>query len=305
VSATTRTKRPVRLGLRSVAIHGHEIGYRTAGSGPVIVLVHGLASSSETWGRVMPGLAEHATVIAPDLIGHGDSAKSLGDYSLGALANGVRDLLIALGHERATLVGHSLGGGVVMQFAFQFPERTERMVLVDSGGLGRELAPYLRALSLPGLEWVLPPAFDHRIGDAGDTVLGLLRRIGVKPTPSFEESWRVYRSLGDGETRRAFFHTLRASVDLAGQRPNALDRLYLMEEIPTLIVWGERDATIPVRHAYAAHAAMPRSRLEVFEAIGHLPMHESPRRFVEVVEDFMATPAAHSTAARTSRTSSP
>jgi pimeloyl-ACP methyl ester carboxylesterase len=305
VSTPTRTEKPFRLGLRSVRIHGHEIGYRTAGAGPVVVLVHGLASSSETWGRVMPGLAEHATVIAPDLIGHGDSAKSLGDYSLGALANGVRDLLIALGHERATMVGHSLGGGVVMQFAFQFPERAERMVLVDSGGLGRDLAPYLRALSFPGLEWVLPPAFDRRVRGAGDALLGLVRRVGIKPTPSFEESWRVYQSLGDGEARRAFFHTLRASVDLAGQRPNALDRLYLMSEIPTLIIWGERDSTIPVRHAYAAHAAMPQSRLEVFEAIGHLPMHESPRRFVEVVQDFMATRAPHSTAARTSRTSRP
>ena len=293
----TQTRAPVGVeadvddqpDLRSVSIHGHEIGYRTAGTGPVIVLVHGLASSSEAWGPVMPALAEHATVVAPDLIGHGTSAKSLGDYSLGALANGVRDLMIALGHERATLIGHSLGGGVVMQFAFQFPERTERMVLVDSGGLGRDLAPYLRALSFPGLEWVLPPAFDHRVLKAGDAVLGLLRRVGIKPTPSFEESWRVYQSLGDGEARRAFFHTLRASVDLAGQRPNAMDRLYLMAEIPTLIIWGERDATIPVAHGYAAHEAIPQSRLEVFEAIGHLPQHEAPRRFVEVVRDFMAS----------------
>ena len=273
--------------LRHISIHGKPIGYRIAGSGPAIVLVHGMASSSETWGRVMPGLAEHATVIAPDLIGHGGSPKGGGDYSLGALANGVRDLMVALGHPRATLAGHSLGGGVVMQFAFQFPERCDRIILVDSGGLGREVGLALRVLSFPGLEYVLPPAFDRRVRSAGDAGVGVVRRVGVKPPRSFDEAWRIYDTLGDAETRRAFFDTLRAVVDLKGQRPNALDRLYLMERVPTLIIWGERDAVIPVDHAYAAKEALPSCRLEVFERVGHMPQHDAPERFVQVVLAFL------------------
>jgi pimeloyl-ACP methyl ester carboxylesterase len=277
------------LDLQHISIHGHDIGFRTAGSGPVVVLIHGLASSSETWGRVMPALAERTTVVAPDLIGHGGSAKALGDYSLGALANGVRDLLNALGHERATLVGHSLGGGVAMQFAFQFPDRCERMVLVDSGGLGREVALYLRALSFPGLEYLLPPVFAPRVRAVGVSLFGLFRRVGLRPSATMEEGLRVYEALGDGATRQAFFHTLRAAIDLAGQRPSALDRLYLMAAVPTLLIWGERDSIIPLRHGEAAHQALPGSILEVFEGIGHQPQQEAPERFVRVIVDFIGS----------------
>src|SRR4029077_19878319 len=141
--------------VRHLEIHGHRVAYRTGGGGPVILLVHGVARGSATWRFVMPALAERFTVIAPDLVGHGESEKPRGDYSLGAFASGVRDLLLALGHERATLVGQSFGGGVVMQFAYQFPERCERLVLVSSGGLGDEVNLLLRLLALPGAELVL------------------------------------------------------------------------------------------------------------------------------------------------------
>ena len=137
--------------LREIVLHGHRVFFRSAGSGPVLVLVHGITSTSATWANVLPYLAERFTVIAPDLLGHGESAKPRGDYSLGAYASGIRDLLLALGHERATFVGHSLGGGVAMQLAYQFPEHCERLVLVSSGGLGREINALLRAASLPGL----------------------------------------------------------------------------------------------------------------------------------------------------------
>ena len=141
--------------LRTATIHGSSVGYRTAGEGPVVVLIHGMAGSSTTWEPVIPLLAHECTVVAPDLLGHGGSAKPAGDYSLGSLASGVRDLLVALGHERATIVGQSLGGGVAMQFAYQFPERCERLVLVSSGGLGSEVSLGLRLLTLPGAEYVL------------------------------------------------------------------------------------------------------------------------------------------------------
>ena len=142
--------------LQEVTLHGHRVGFRIAGEGPLIVLIHGITSTSDVWLEAMARLAERYTVVAPDLLGHGRSAKPRGDYSLGAYASGARDLLGVLGFERGTVVGHSLGGGIALQFAYQFPEYTERLVLVSSGGLGKEVHPLLRAAALPGAELVLP-----------------------------------------------------------------------------------------------------------------------------------------------------
>ena len=140
-----------------VTLHGHRVGFQKAGDGDeLIALLHGITSTADAWREVMPRLAERYTVVAPDLIGHGRSAKPRGDYSLGAYAAGVRDLLALLGFERATVVGHSFGGGIAMQFSYLFPEYVERMALISSGGLGREVHPLLRAAVLPGSEWVLP-----------------------------------------------------------------------------------------------------------------------------------------------------
>ncbi|MDP9335876.1 MAG: alpha/beta fold hydrolase [Actinomycetota bacterium] len=270
-------------------IHGHRVGYRSAGSGPVIVLVHGMAGSSATWRFVMPALAERFTVVAPDLVGHGESEKPRGDYSLGAFASGVRDLLLALGHERATLVGQSFGGGVAMQFAYQFPERCERLVLVSSGGLGDEVNMLLRLLALPGAEFVLPLACTNWLHDAVVTVAGWLAKIGLHPGPHLTETWNSYGSLADGETRTAFLQTLRSVIDVAGQRVSAADRLYLAAEVPTLIVWGDNDSIIPVEQGRAAHEAIPGSRLEIFEGTGHFPHCEHPDQFCEALIDFMNT----------------
>src|SRR6059036_1184496 len=158
---------------RETTLHGNRVSYRTAGDGPeVIVLVHGITGSSETWAEVIPALGEEFTVVAPDLLGHGQSAKPRGDYSLGAYASGLRDLLAAIGHDRATVVGHSLGGGVAMQMAYQFPERCERLVLVSSGGLGREVSFLLRAATLPGSEWVIPMLASRRVLGAGNWLGG-------------------------------------------------------------------------------------------------------------------------------------
>jgi pimeloyl-ACP methyl ester carboxylesterase len=286
------------MDLQHIRIHGHRIGYRSAGSGPVLLLIHGIASSSATWDRVLPLLADRFTVIAPDLLGHGGSTKTAGDYSLGAQASGIRDLMIALGHERATLIGHSLGGGIALQFAYQFPERCERIVLVDSGGLGKEVSVHLRALSFPGAEHLPPFAFAPRLQSAGAAALGWLGRIGLHPAPSFAEILSCYASLADGETRSAFFHTLHSVVDMNGQRPSALNRLYLLHGVPTMIVWGERDPIIPVAHARAAHEAIPGSVLHVFARVGHFPQLDDPERFAAVVRVFVdsTAPAALSEA---------
>lgn len=276
---------------QALTIHGRRMTYRTGGEGPVLLLIHGMAGSATTWKHVMPILCRRFRVVAPDMPGHGDSAKGAGDYSLGNLASSLRDLLVALGHERATIVGQSLGGGVAMQLAYQFPERCERLVLVSSGGLGREVNALLRALSLPGAEAVLSLGCSAPIQRTIERAAGLAARVGLQPEPRIEELWRSYASLGDPETRQAFLRTLRAVIDAGGQAVSAASRLHLAAACPTLIIWGGADPIIPVEHAHEAHAAIPGSRLEIFEGIGHFPHVESPARFVEVLETFVDTTA--------------
>jgi pimeloyl-ACP methyl ester carboxylesterase len=271
-----------------IILHGHRFSYRRAGTGPLLVLLHGIAGSSATWNDVIPRLSDRHAVIAPDLLGHGDSSKPCGDYSLGAYANVVRDLLGALGEERGTLVGHSLGGGVALQFAYQFPERCERLVLVSSGGLGRELHPLLRAAAIPGAEMVLPwlcVAGRRSVG----TVAHALGRLGLRASADLEEIWRNFVSLEEPDARHAFIHTVRGIIDLGGQRVSAADRLYLAAELPTLIVWGERDPLIPATHARDAHARIDGSRLEIFPGAGHFPYRDDPERFASILRDFVQT----------------
>ena len=277
---------------REITLHGHQVSYRAAGSGPLLVLIHGIAGSSATWEQVLPRLAERYTVIAPDLLGHGSSAKPRADYSLGAYASAIRDLLGVLGYERGTIVGHSLGGGVAMQFAYQFPERCERMVLVSSGGLGHELHLLLRAAALPGAEWVLPLLCSRGLCDAVDGVARFLGRAGLRAGPDLDEIWRSFVSLSDPDARQAFIHTVRTVIDIRGQRASAGDRLYLAAEMPTMIIWGEHDPLIPVAHAHAAHERIRESRLEIFTNAGHFPYRDNPRRFVEVLVDFLQSTAS-------------
>jgi pimeloyl-ACP methyl ester carboxylesterase len=285
--------------LRHVTIHGHRVGYRMAGEGPAIVLVHGLTGSSTTWREVMPALARDHTVIAPDLLGHGESAKPRGDYSLGAHASGVRDLLVALGIERATFVGHSLGGGVALQLAYQFPQRCERLVLVASGGLGKEVSLLLRAVSLPGSELVLPVVLSGRLHRALSAAGELLGRFGARLSVRQKEVWRSYTGLSEVRGRMAFIHTVRSVIDPLGQRVSARDRLYLASEMPTLIVWGTADRIIPVEHAYAAHALMPGSRLAIVDGAGHFLPFEEPEAFLDALVPFLEeTEPAHATEER-------
>ena len=272
-----------------ITLHGHKVTYRRAGWGPLLVLIHGITGSSDTWLDVLEPLAERYTVVAPDLLGHGQSAKPRGDYSLGAYASGLRDLLTALGHEKGTIVGHSLGGGVAMQLAYQFPDRCQRLVLVSSGGLGREVHLLLRAASLPGSEFVLPLLAANRVLSAGAAFGAALRRVGLRAGPDLEELWRGFSSLGDTEARGAFVHTLRGVIEPGGQRVDASDRLYLAERVPVMLMWGGRDRIIPVGHGEAASEIVPGSRFEVFPDAGHFPHRDDPRGFVKVLADFIDT----------------
>src|SRR5947209_10758156 len=254
-----------------VSLHGHRVNFNIAGQGPPVVLIHGVAGRASQSDRTMQLLAERHTVVAPDLLGHGDSAKPRGDYSLGAHASGIRDLLLGLGLECATVVGHSLGGGIAMQMAYRFPGRCARLVLVSSGGLGNDVHALLRAATLPGSEFVLPVLAHPRVLSVAGLLPRALGLMGLQTRPDLAEMARGYQSLSNAEARSAFIHTLRSVIDPTGQRINAGDRLYLASRMPTLIMWGRRDKIIPVEHADAAHRVMPGSPLAVFDDDGLFP----------------------------------
>jgi len=272
-----------------VDLHGHQAVYRTAGSGPPVVLIHGMVNSSRHWREVALRLAGSHTVIAPDLIGHGDSAAVRGDYSLGAHAASVRDLLATIGVEGATIVGHSLGGGVAMQFFYQFPQRTERLVLISSGGLGHEVSPMLRAAALPGAAALVWAAAHPRVLAALEAAGERAGERGLHTGAYLTAIARALRPLGSAGARAAFLQTLRSVIDVRGQRVSARDRLYLLGPMPTLLVWGERDNTIPLAHGRAAHHAIPGSRFETLPRAAHFPHLEDPAGLAAVLSDFLAT----------------
>jgi pimeloyl-ACP methyl ester carboxylesterase len=270
-------------------IHGRRVMYRVAGDGPPVVLIHGMVNSSRHWEAVARGLAGTYRVIAPDLIGHGDSAAPRGDYSLGAHAAGIRDLLATIGVDRATFVGHSLGGGVAMQFFYQFPQRVERLGLVSSGGLGHEVSPLLRGAALPGAAAVLRAAAHPAVLDALERAGHGLRSRGAGRGVYLQAIARALRPLQDQGGREAFLQTLRSVIDVRGQRVSAVDRLYLLGRTPTLIVWGGRDNTIPMRHGRQAHRAIPESRFEVLPRAAHFPHLEDPEGLAAILGDWIET----------------
>jgi pimeloyl-ACP methyl ester carboxylesterase len=271
-----------------IELHGHRVGYRTAGSGDqLLVLLHGITSTSAAWRKVMPRMAERYTVIAPDMIGHGRSAKPRGDYSLGAYAAGVRDLLAVLGYERGTVIGHSFGGGIAMQFSYLFPEYVERMGLIASGGLGKEVHPLLRAATLPGSEWVLPLIAREFPVRAGGAIAAAAGKLGIEAGPDLAEFARGYASLTEEGASDAFIHTMRGVIDHEGQRVSALDRLYLADQMPTLIIWGSDDPVIPITHGRRAHEIVEHSRYVEVPRAGHWPMLDDPDRVVAELTTFM------------------
>jgi pimeloyl-ACP methyl ester carboxylesterase len=269
-------------------LHGERIAYRDAGAGEALLLIHGMAGSSATWRAVIPELAKRYRVVAPDLLGHGESAKPRGDYSLGAFAAWLRDLLDELGISQATVVGQSLGGGVAMQFTYQHRDYCQRLVLISSGGLGPDLNWILRILSAPGAELVLPVVAPQPVLNLGNKLGSWLTSAGIK-SPRASEMWSAYCSLSDRPTRQAFLRTLRSVVDYRGQAVSALGKIHVSYGLPTLLIWGEQDRIIPVAHGYAAHEAVPGSRLEVLPGVGHFPHVESPTAVVDILDDFITT----------------
>jgi pimeloyl-ACP methyl ester carboxylesterase len=277
--------------LQHVALHGNDVTYRRAGSGETVVLLHGLAGNSGTWRDVMPTLAETHDVIAPDLLGHGESQNLMGDYSPGAHASGLRDLLQTLEVPSATIIGHSFGGGIAMQTAYQHPELCDRLVLVASGGFGRDVSWLLRLGTLPFSEYAMPVVFTRQVAAGGNRVGERLDRLGWR-SPRLREWWRSYSSLAGAENRKAFVRTIRTVMDTSGQTVSALDRLSLSAHLPTLIVWGDGDPVIPVSHAHVAHEAIPSSTLCILPGVGHFPHTEAPEQFLDAVLTFLAETGA-------------
>ncbi|KUI04003.1 alpha/beta fold hydrolase [Mycobacterium sp. IS-3022] len=270
-------------------LHGDRVAYRDIGDGEeALLLIHGMAGSSETWRAVIPQLSRKYRVVAPDLLGHGQSDKPRGDYSLGAFAVWLRDLLDELKISRATVVGQSLGGGVAMQFVYQHPDRCQRLVLISSGGLGPDVGWTLRLLSAPGSEFLLPLIAPRAILAAGNRLRNWFSTAGIQ-SPRGAEMWSAYSSLADAQTRHAFLRTLRSVVDYRGQAVSALNRLHVASEMPVMAIWGDQDRIIPVDHAYMAQEARPECRLEVLEGVGHFPHVERPSEVVDLLDDFIAT----------------
>jgi pimeloyl-ACP methyl ester carboxylesterase len=272
-----------------IELHGHQVVYRVAGEGSPVVLIHGMVNASRHWAAVAERLAQRHLVIAPDLIGHGDSATPRGDYSLGAHAAVIRDLLAALGIERATMVGHSLGGGIAMVYFWQFPERVERLALVSSGGLGDEVSPLLRSAALPGASALISLATHRRVTGALESAGIALRERGSWIGGQLQAVARALRPLESAGQREAFIQSLRAVIDRHGQRVSATDRLYLLRDLPTLIAWGERDRTIPLEHGIAAHRAIPGSRFVTIPGAAHFPHLERPDELATALLDFIAS----------------
>lgn len=272
----------------TVTIHGHELSYFDGGSGPAVLFIHGILGSYAQWSHLIDRMDETQRVIVPDLFGHGESAKPVGDYSLGAHAGTMRDLLDRLGIDRVTVVGHSLGGGIAMQFYYLFPERVDRLVLISSGGLGREVNAVLRSATLPGAELVLPVIASEWVRGGLESAGRAASRVGWRPGKDLTAIWQGFSSLGDRESRRAFLATTRAVIDPGGQTVSAHDYLPDVVPPPTMIVWGTRDRMIPAWHAIKAQRSIPACRVELFEGAGHFPHLDDPDRFADLLRDFVA-----------------
>jgi len=269
-------------------LNGHEFWYLDSGEGPAVLFIHGLTGSHRNWAHLVEKLIVDHRVVAPDLFGHGASAKSMSDYSLATHAATLRDLLDRLGIDRVALVGHSFGGGIAMQFCYLFPERVDRLVLVSSGGLGRDVSPLLRAATLPGAGWVLPLLASGWVRARVEAVGRALTSTGWRASSGVTEAWRGFTSLADADSRRAFLATTRGVIDPRGQTVTAHDHLPRAIEVPTLVVWGTRDKMIPAWHATTAHSVISDSKVVLFEGAGHFPHLDEPERFAQVLGDFIA-----------------
>lgn len=268
-------------------LHGAQMAYRRwSGEGDPVVLVHGVGDSMRTWGELPVALASAGrAVIAVDLLGHGQSDRGNGDLSLGGQANALRDLFDHLQVTRAHMVGHSLGGGVCLQFAYQYSERVSSMTLIDSGGLGREVNTSLRAATLPGSRFVIHAITSPGVTDKLRALARGLDRAGLPQTGLTEHIVDTLSNLHEPERMAGFVDTLRTVIGLDGQRISALGHQVLIDPRRTLIVWGVRDVILPVTHGEHLHELLPGSSLLLVPAAGHSPHLDNPEMVARAILD--------------------
>ncbi|MEI6360746.1 MAG: alpha/beta fold hydrolase [Actinomycetes bacterium] len=280
---------------QSVLLHSHEVAYVDhAGAGIPLLLVHGVGSSLETWGDVPDRLAATGfRVIAVDLIGHGESGLGNGDFSLGANASVIRDLLDHLGVGRVHLVGHSLGGGVSMQFLYQFPDRVETLTLVSSGGLGPDVAATLRAATLPGSRMVIRLASRPGFVSTASWLGRALNAFGKDVDALSPRAMSRLSALSDDGRSAAFLATLRSVVGPAGQTVYAMNKLQSVDPERVLVIWGAEDPTLPVQHAWDTHEQLPGSRIVIVPGAHHHPHTDNPDLFVRALVQHVGLPVAH------------
>ncbi|MFI7586510.1 alpha/beta fold hydrolase [Spongisporangium articulatum] len=270
---------------------GGKIACTTAGpdDAPALLLVHGLGATRRTWRKLIGALATDHRVIAADLPGHGDSEEPSGDYSLGAHATALRDVLTVLDVPAVTIVGHSLGGGIALQFAYQFPERTQRGVLISSGGLGPEVNLMLRAATLPGAETVvaqlarIPEGVTRRVLPLMSMLPRFLALEDAGPTAG------TLHGLSDPRSRVAFVRTAQSVINWRGQTVSALKRLHLLAGMPVMIAWGANDQTIPPDHHRAFAQLVPTATVAEIPDAGHFLHETAADRLLPPLLDFLAT----------------
>jgi pimeloyl-ACP methyl ester carboxylesterase len=272
----------------SLALSGGSIAYTIAGEGPALLLIHGLGGNRHTWRHLIDDLARTHTVIAPDLPGHGDSDPPAGDYSLGAHACAMRDLVLSLGHQRFSLIGHSLGGGIALQTAYQFPERLDRLILIGSGGLGAEVSVVLRAATLPGAEPVIA-ALSTIPAVVTNLALAVLPKTLAGPDAGLIAT--VLAGLRGRKRRTAFLRTARSVIDWRGQAVSAQRQTNLLNGVPVLVIWGAKDSTIPPHHHRVFADLVPGSEALEIPGAGHYPHETNSDQVLRPIRRFLSTTA--------------
>lgn len=275
----------------SVRIPGGTMACTVSGRGRPLVLIHGLGGSRHSWRHLIGPLAEDFTVVVPDLPGHGESDAPAGDYSIGAHATAVRDLLLALDLSSASVVGHSLGGGVGMGFAYLFPERISRLALIASGGLGPGVTPLLRAATLPGAGAVVR-ALSHLPPPVTRTALPMLARLpGVLARQDSAPLADGLAGLAHPRRREAFLRTAAAVLDWRGQTIDARNQLGVLTGLPLLLLWGSHDRTIPVRQQRALAGQLSHATAHEISGAGHYPHETAPGRLLPLLKQFLGDTA--------------
>ncbi len=276
---------------RFVTVCNFQMSYLTGGQGEPVVLLHGLGADNSTWRKVLPELARHFTVYALDMFGCGQSDKPLIEYTVEAMAHYVRLFMDAVSIKQAHLIGHSLGGGIAMQTLYFSPERVQRVVLIDSGGLGRDVHWLLRMTTLPGAHRIIGMLTDPRSRLL--ELLGKMEEYEVRPlNAEFESEIPVTMGrLRDPDVRRSFLRMLRAVGSLSGQTVSALSRLPERADRQFLLIWGERDRIIPAAHGRAAATLLPNAHLVVIPNCFHQPHIEYPLQFLQLTLDFLQAEA--------------